>query len=112
MIFAFFHFSKSPGILVFWFFWFSRGFFDFCIFPFPRVLEYCFFLFFLVFLVFSRFFGLLHFSFSKSPGILFFLFFFGFLESSFDFCIFFICKTYVFFLFFAFFLPRGVFQDV
>ena len=82
MIFAFFHFSKSPGILFFlfflfffgflevflifafflfqesWnivffcffcFFWFSRGFLDFCIFPFPRVLEYCFFCFFLVF---------------------------------------------------------------
>ena len=34
----------------------------------------------LVFLVFSRFFGFLHFYFCKSPGILFFLVFFGFLE--------------------------------
>ena len=35
MIFAFFYFYKSSGILVllfFLFFWFSRGFFDFCIF--------------------------------------------------------------------------------
>ena len=40
-----------------------------------RVLEYCFFLVFLVFLVFSRFFWFLHFSFSKSPGILVFLVF-------------------------------------
>ena len=37
-------------------------------------------LFFLFFLVFSRFFGFLHFYFCKSPGILFFFVFFGFLE--------------------------------
>ena len=33
----------------FWFFWFSRGFLDFCIFTFARVLEYCFFCFFCFF---------------------------------------------------------------
>ena len=57
--------------VVFGFFWFSRGFLDFCIFTFARVLEYCFFCFFW----FSR--GVLDFCFCKSPGI---LFFFGFLE--------------------------------
>ena len=36
--------------------------------------------FFCFFLVFSRFFGFLHFYFCKSPGILFFFVFFGFLE--------------------------------
>ena len=67
----------------FWFFgcfWFSRGFLDFCIFTFARVLEYCFFCFFCFFLVFSRFFCFLDFCFCKSPGILFFFGFFGFLE--------------------------------
>ena len=33
----------------FCFFWFSRGFLDFCIFTFARVLEYCFFCFFCFF---------------------------------------------------------------
>ena len=73
LIFAFFHFSKSPGILFFFvffvFFWFSRGFFDFCIFPFPRVLEYCFFLFFW----FSR--GFLDFCIFPFPRVLEYCFF-------------------------------------
>ena len=74
--------DQSSGILFFFcFFWFSRGFFDFCIFPFPRVLEYCFFFFvffgFLeVFLIFAFF------LFQESWNIVFFVFFvfFGFLE--------------------------------
>ena len=47
---------QTSGILFFLFdfFGFSRGFSDFCIFTFARVLEYCFFLFFFC-LVFSRF---------------------------------------------------------
>ena len=60
--------GKSPGILFFLFFWFSRGFLDFCIFTFARVLEYCFFCFFW----FSR--GFLDFCFCKSPGIFVFCF--------------------------------------
>ena len=53
--FLHFYFCKSPGILFFFcFFWFSRGFFDFWIFAFARVLEHCFSL---GFLVFSRFFS-------------------------------------------------------
>ena len=55
----------------FCFFWFSRGFLDFCIFTFARVLEYFFFLFF-CFFWFSR--GFLDFCFCKSPGIFFFVF--------------------------------------
>ena len=53
--------GKSPGIncfffVFFCFFWFSRGFLDFCIFTFARVLEYCFFFFssFFCFFWFSR----------------------------------------------------------
>ena len=45
--------GKSPGTLVFLFFWFSPGFLDFCIFTFARVLEYCFFGFLEVFWIFA-----------------------------------------------------------
>ena len=110
MIFAFFHFSKSPGILFFFvffvFFWFSRGFFDFCIFPFPRVLEYCFFLFFW----FSR--GFLDFCIFPFPRVLeycFFCFFLVFSSLYLIFAFFSFARLMCFFCFLRFFF-QGVFS--
>ena len=68
-----------------------------------------FFLVFLVFLVFSRFFGLLHFSFSKSPGILFFLFFLVFSSLYLIFAFFSFARLMCFFCFLRFFF-QGVFS--
>ena len=65
--------DKSSGILFFLFvFGFLEVFFDFCICPFPRVLEYFFFVFFgflEVFLIFAFF------LFQESWNIVFFVFF-------------------------------------
>ena len=67
--------------------------------PISRLLEYCFFW------VFSRSFGFLHFYFCKSPGILFLLFFFKMVFSSFflNFGIFIVCCFFCF-CFFCLFL--------
>ena len=77
--------GKSPGILCFFvflfFFWFSRGFLDFCIFTFARVLEYCFsflvFSFFLAFLLLQESWNIV-FCFLHFYCMLCFLFFFCF----------------------------------
>ena len=108
----FFTFPRVLEYCFFCFFWFSRGFFDFCIFPFPRVLEYWLFCFF-CFFWFSR--GFLDFCIFPFPRVLeycFFCFFLVFSSLYLIFAFFSFARLMCFFLFFAFFLPRGVFQDV
>ena len=91
--------GKSSGILVLLvllFFWFSRGFFDFCIFYFYKSSGILVLLVLLVFLVFSRFLWFLHFfTFTRVLEYWFYWLysFFWFSRGFFDFCIFYICKT-------------------
>ena len=72
-------------LLEYWFFWFSRGCLDFCIFTFARVLEYWFFWFFW----FSRgFFWIFAFLLLQESWNIVFFWFFWFSRGFFDFWIF------------------------
>ena len=71
--------GKSPGIFFSVVFWFFRGFLDFCIFTFARVLEYCVFLLFLFFFGFLEGFWILAFLLlQESWNLVFFVVFVSF----------------------------------